>query len=231
MNEEFDELIEQRKYERFMDEFVDHMMGQDEEGENFESFYAYGPLTNNYWTFKPRILVCNLEPYDERKGKTVVDINLYKEWITVNTGMFTAKFVAGLIKALNQENTTDSMSFKDFSIQESLHYMKNVAYMNFRISSGERVPADKKGILREVNNFKGYLFDQINNLSPDIIIIGGVDGCRAFNILFDSNLSYNTTSIINDKVICSIKHFSRANYLDYNNKINDIVSCFQKNKK
>lgn len=230
MNEELDKSNEQRKYEKFMEEFEDYMM-EDADGENYESFYAYGPLSKNYWTFKPRILVCNLEPYDEREGKTVVDIDLFKEWIKVNTGRFTAKFITGLIKALNQENPNDSINFKDFSTQESLCYMKNTAYMNFRISSGERVPADKKGILGEVINFKDYLFDQINNLSPDIIIVGGADGCRAFNLIFDSNLHYNTTSIFNNKVICSIKHFSRAKYEDYNKKVKEIVYYFQETAK
>lgn len=220
-------INEQKAYETFMNQFEYYMM----EEENFESFYSYGPLSESYWTFKPRILVCNLEPYDERVGKIPVDINLYKEWIKVNTGRYAAKFITGLIKTLTQEIVDDSINFRDFSIQESLSYMKNVAYMNFRISSGVVVTADKKGILNEVMGFKGYLRDQINSLSPDIIIIGGAEGCNAFNLLFDSNLSYNTTAVINGKVICSIKHFSRANYVDYNNKVKDIVRCFQPNHK
>lgn len=225
---ELDELSEQEVYAKFTNEFVDYAMGEEE---SVDPFYAYGPLSDSYWTFKPRILVCNLEPYDERVGKVTVDINLYEEWIKAPTGKFTAKFIVGLIKTLNQEILNETICFKDFSIQESLCSMKNVAYMNFRVSSGKIARADKKAILDDVQRFKGYIFDQINNLSPDIIIIGGVEGCNAFNLLFDSSLSYNTTAVINGKVICSVKHFSRANYVDYNNKVKDIVSCFQTNLK
>lgn len=214
---------EQKGYEEFMDQFEDYMLSED--GENFESFYAYGPLSNKYWTFKPRILVCNLEPYDEREGKTLVDINLYKEWIKAPTGKYTAKFITGLINTLNQEVVNESINFNNFSDKELLSNMENVAYMNFRISSGNRVAADKKGILKEVQGFKGYLFDQINKLSSDIIIVGGVEGCKAFNLLFGAKLEYNTTSIFNGKVICSIKHFSRANYKIYNEKIIEILNC------
>ncbi len=216
---------EQKEYEDFMERYADDMMTDQE----FDSFYVYGPLSASYWKSKQRILVCNLEPYDEREGKIIVDINLFKKWMTVNTGKFTAKFITGLLKAFHDQGILkDTIRFKDFSIQELLFYMKDIAYMNFRMSSGNNVKADKNGIFCEVNTHKDYLKDQINNLSPDIIIIGGVDGCKAFNILFDSNIKYNTTSVFNDKVICSIKHFSRANYLSYNNKISEIINCFSK---
>lgn len=214
---------EQSKYEKFMCEFKNYMMDT-EDGENFESFYSYGPLTNKYWTFKPRILICNLEPYDEREGEVIVDIDLYKEWITVHTGNFAAKFITGLIKVISGEIEKEFVNFRQFRRVEAIKYMENVAYLNFRISSGKRVRADKKGTLEEVKTFKNYLIDQINNLSPDIIIVGGVDGCNAFNLLFATELKFGSTITHNKKIISSIKHFSRANYKNYNEKINEIIA-------
>lgn len=217
------ETNDQKIYEKFMEEYEDFMMVD----ECFETFYAYGPLSNNYWSYKPRILVCNLEPYDEREDKVVVDIGLFKEWMNVNTGKFTAKFISGLIKSLNENKLNEPIDFKKFFHQELLSYMENIAYLNFRISSGKNVTANNKRILEEVQAYKPYLTGQINLLSPDIIIIGGIQGCRAFNILFDSNFKFNTTSLFGEKIICSINHFSRANYKNYTEKIIEISNFFQ----
>jgi len=214
---------DQKNYEKFMAGYVDYMM----EEEDFDSFYAYGPLTNKYWTFKPRILVCNLEPYDEREGFVKVNIDLYKEWIKVNTGKNSARFITGLTKKLNKDNLNESIRFDNLSILELLNHMENVAYMNFRISSGRIVNADIKNILNEVQTFKGYLVSQIKLLSPNIIIIGGVEGCRAFNLLFEADLNFNTTIEFDSKVISSIKHPSRADYKYYNEKVIEILNCYQ----
>ena len=217
---------EQLNYEEFMVQYQDYYEEYMDKYEVFESFYAYGPLSDNYWKFEPKILVCNLEPYDEREGNVAVDVNLYKEWIKVNTGKYTAKFITGLIKTLKQENPDESIRFESFSNQELLSYIENIAYMNFRISSGLNVPADNDGILKDVRTHPDYLIAQINSLCPDILIIGGEIGCRAYNELFHTTLKFNTTTIVNDKVICSIKHFRSADYKYYNEKVIEIINCF-----
>jgi len=226
-----EKLDDQKNYEKFMVEYQDYYEEYMDKYEVYESFYSYGPLTNNYWTYKPRILVCNLEPYDEREGNIIVDMNLYKEWIKANTGKYTAKFITGLLKKINKENNNDLISFENFSNTELLSYMENVAYMNFRISSGINVSADIEGILKDVRTHPDYIIAQMNTLCPDIIIIGGEVGCRAYNELFHAALKFNTTTILNGKVICSIKHFRKADYKYYNEKVNEILVCLNAIKK
>src|SRR5665647_318213 len=111
---------EQMNYEKFMIQYQDYYEEYMDVNEQYESFYAYGPLTEKYWTYSPRILVCNLEPYDKREGVVKVDIDLYKEWIKVNTGKNTARFITGLTKVLIQENINGTISFNNSNIQELL---------------------------------------------------------------------------------------------------------------
>ena len=218
---------EQLNYEKFMVQFQDYYEEYMDENEVFTSFYAYSPLSDNYWKITPKILVYNLEPYDEREGTVIVDINLYKEWIKVPTGLYTAKFITGLIKKIKEDDLNELIKFETFCNHELLDYMKNIAYMNFRLSSNSVVLADKKGIMNDVNSHPDYLVDQIKSLCPDIIIIGGEIGCNAFNKLFNTTLEFDSTIIIDNKVICSIKNFSRADYKYYNEKVNNIITCLK----
>jgi len=212
---------EQLDYSKFLEQFEDDILDQD-----YDCFYAYGPLTSKYWETKPRILVCNEEPYDERKRKIVVDIDLYKEWMNVNTGLYTSKFITGLISMIEHNNNilNSDINFKNFSREYLLSMMGNVAYLNFRISSGIYSKENRKAIISEVSNYKEYLKNQINLLNPDIIVIGGRTGCDAFNIIFDSGVKYDNVEVFGDRIICSIKHPSRPSYKAYNSKIKDIVT-------
>jgi|GEM_PF-2200985 len=220
----------QENYEKFMEQYQDYYVDYMNKNEVFDSFYAYGPLSEKYWTFKHRILVCNLEPYDEREGVIKVDIDLYKEWIKAPTGIYTAKFITGLIKALNQENRDESISLNNVCNEELLSYMENIAYMNFRISSGKNRTADKIGILKDVRTHPDYLIAQINSLYPDMLIIGGEVGLKAYNELFNTNLKFDTTVILKGKVICSIQHPSKPRpekYEYYNEKVIEILNCLE----
>lgn len=217
---------EQNIYEEFLDEFQDEV----ENNEEFESFYAYGPLSDSYWTSKPRILVYNLEPYDDREGinrRVPVDIKLYKEWMGARTGKNTARFIAGLIANINKETTCESIRDSNLNDQKLLGYMSNVAYINFRLSSGKGSKADYRAIWDYVNNYRDYYIDQINKLSPDIIIIGGKVGCDIYNSLYNTKLNFNSTLLLNSQVICSIRHPSRINYKEYDQRIIEIENCYR----
>ena len=67
-------LTQQINYEEFMNQYKDYYEDYMKEYEEFESFYEYGPLSEKYWTYEPKILVCNLEPYDRREE--FVPVNL-----------------------------------------------------------------------------------------------------------------------------------------------------------
>lgn len=203
-------------YNDFLNSYIEDLQDEYE----YESFYIYGPLTEKYWEHNPRILICNLEPYDGREGETTVDINLFKEWIKSKTGKTTAILIAQLFQRLNKKNNTIS---KYFNNQELLSFMENVAYMNFRVTSGKRTNADIRGINDDVNNLRGYIIDQINKIVPQIIIIGGKEGCNIFNKLFNSDLNFKETKKINNWIVCSLTHPSRLSIKDRDQAINQIL--------
>lgn len=223
---------EQNIYEEFLTQFKEHVEESRElDNEEYEIFYAYGPLSDSYWTSKPRILVCNLEAYDEREGdnegRVPVDIKLYKEWMGARTGKNTARFIAGLITNINKETTCESIRDSNLNDQKLLGYMSNVAYINFRLSSGKGSKADYRAIWDYVNNYGDYYIDQIKKLSPDIIIIGGKVGCEIYNSLYKTKLNFNSTILLNGQVVCSIRHPSRINYKEYDQRIIEIGNCYQ----
>lgn len=217
---------EQISYEKFMDEYKVYYEDYMNEYEGFDSFYEYGPLSEKYWKFEPKILVCNLEPYDGREGFVPVNVDLFKEWIKARTGKFTAKFISGLIKTIRQGKSKDVIDFKAIIDKELLIDLENVAYMNFRISSGKNISADEAGILRDVRTHPDYLREQIKLLFPDIIIVGGKIGCIAYNELYHTTLKFDTTTIVDNRIICSMRHFRSANYKYYNEKICEIIKCY-----
>lgn len=219
-------LTQQINYEEFMNQYKDYYEDYMKEYEEFESFYEYGPLSEKYWTYEPKILVCNLEPYDRREEFVPVNLDLYKEWIKARTGKFTAKFISGLIKNIKPAKPSESINFKVFTDNEMLTDIGNIAYMNFRISSGSNIPADEAGILKDVRTHPDYIRKQIELLTPDIIIIGGKIGCIAYNELFHLSLKFDSTTVLDNRVICSMRHFRSANYKYYNEKVNEIIQLY-----
>ena len=219
--------VDQIEYKKFMDSYEDDVR-ESEYGR--DTFYAYGPLSEKYWQEKPRVLVCNLEPYDEKEGTVTVDINLFKEWIGANTCKFAAKFVHGLFLSLEDGEQIKPESFKHYKVEELFLSLEKIAYMNFRNSSGILIKADIKSILSEVEELKDYLRDQIRLLNPDIIIVGGEVGCIAINKLLGINLIYNSNTLYNKKIVYSIKHFSRADYSIYSDKIDKITAQYNNMK-
>ena len=116
---------EKARFEKFMEEYVDDMLGEQE----YETIYQYGPLTDKYWYTKPRILICNLEPYDEREGHVLLDMNLFREWIKAPTGRFATKFASVLLKVLTNESKLEHLNFSGINVLDSLVYMETVAYL------------------------------------------------------------------------------------------------------
>lgn len=214
---------EKANFETFIAGYVDDMLGAQE----YPTIYEYGPLTNKYWEAKPRILICNLEPYDEREGHVKLDMDLFRKWIDSRTGKYTAKFVAGLIQVLSKECTIADLDFSKISVKDSLAYIETIAYMNFRVDSGINAPADYPSIFKQVNAHKDYMRDFINCLNPNIIILGGRASCDLMNRILDTDLSYKAIKNVDGRIYCSVRHFSRANYKEYSGQIMEIKNSFQ----
>lgn len=212
-------LVEEKEiFKTFMEGYIDDMLGEQE----YETIYEYGPLTDKYWEAEPRILICNLEPYDEREGHVKLDMDLFREWIKVPTGKYTTKFVACLIKVLSKECKISELDFSKINLKDSLAYIETIAYMNFRVDSGIKVRADYSTIFRQVDAHKDYMRDFINCLNPKIIVLSGRASCDLLNRILDTNLNYKSIGNVEGRIFCSVRHFSRANYQEYSQQIIEI---------
>ena len=214
---------EKARFKKFIEGYVDDMLTDQE----YETIYQYGPLTDNYWHSQPRILICNLEPYDEREGHVVSDMDLFREWIKAPTGRFATKFASALLKVLLNESKVEDLNFSKINVLDSLEYMEKVAYLNFRVDSGIHSQADYKNIFNQVDAHKGYLRDYFINLNPDIIVLGGRASCNFINRILNINVDYNSVAVAGEKIFCSVRHFSRANYKEYTLRIKDVLDVYQ----
>lgn len=230
-----DNKVEIEAYEKFMYEFADAMTDQDDGELCLDVFYKYGPLTNQYWDFSPRILICNLEPYGEAEGVINFNIEIFvNDWMkkvtgyNANTPRNTAKFIYGLLNSIDS-GIKDNIDFRGISEIDLVKSLEKVAYLNFRVdeNTGQSKNAENGKIREQFNVTKDYIKDQICKLNPQIIIVSSELGCELFNSCFkDCNLYFQTVKKWDNKVICSINHFSRVKYENFNESIRKIVSVF-----
>ncbi len=220
-------------YKELMEQYADCMTDPDE-GQNIDPFYKYGPLTNQFWSSNPRILVCNLEPYGETEG--IIDFNIdifVNDWMkkvkgyNANTPRNTAKFIYGLLKSISGVKP-ENIDFRSIDEIDLIKSMEKVAYLNFRVdqNTGQSKNAENSKIREQfINVTNGYFKNQIELLNPEIIIISSALGCELFNYCFkDCNLYFQTVKEWDNKVICSTNHFSRVKYENFNESISKIVS-------
>lgn len=226
-----DNKSEKEAYNKFMNDYADDMTDPDEGELCLDVFYKYGPLTDQYWSFIPRILVCNIEPYDEREDKIDVNIELFKNhWMNqiygyrAQTPRNTARFITGLLKAIDNPKF-ENIDFRKFGENDLILSLEKIAYLNFRVDSGKHVAAFKNGNVAEQIKVTGeYIKKQIKLLNPKIIIVGGEKNCEIFNRLYmECKLTFREVKKWDNKIICSIDHFSRAKYKNFNEKIYEIV--------
>jgi hypothetical protein len=191
-----------------------------------ESYFLDGPLTEVYWTTRPRIAVLNLEGYGyEDCGETIVDINVMKNWmlatggkIKTKTSRYTSVFVYGLHNSLSKDAAVSLQELKEsyHNFDALLDAMSRIAYLNVRKTSNSISPQDVASIYREsTGDWLNLLKEQFKILDPEIIIIGGIHGCAAANRIFGPkmNLKYlGHASLQNGAEVIPVKHFSRASY-------------------
>lgn len=224
------------QYNRFMEEYEYYMTDPDDGELCLDQFYKYGPLTDQYWSFTTRILVCNIEPYDQREDLIEVNIDLFKNhWMNrisgykAQTPRNTAKFIAGLLMALKNPKV-ENIDFRKFDDNELIQSLEKIAYLNFRVNSGKNISAHKNDRVAEQIKVTGpYIIKQIKILNPQIIIIAGQNNCNIFNSLNpDCKLQFRETKKWDNKIVCSIEHFSRVDYKNLNKKIAEIILLFLK---
>lgn len=192
---------------------------------DFQNYFTDGPVTEQYWNEPTRIAVVNLEAYGyEDCGHTPVDISVLKHWMTstggayrTKTTRYTSVFINALFRRLAEEKQISAEDIRDsyYRIEDLIAAMERIAYVNIRKLSNPYVAQDIPMIRHELAVHGWYLKEQLDILSPHVIIFGGIEGCNAGNMLFDLNgrLQYEGLYRLNkDCLLVSIRHLSRVRY-------------------
>ena len=195
--------------------------------DGIKNYFLDGPLTQDYWTAKPRIAVLNLEAYGYLDlGIVQLNFDLIKgEWIDPTNGerpsktaIFTSSFVAVLQDTLKTEGAVSRETLKTCfgEADRRLNAMKKIAYLNIRKTSNGTSSQNVAEIRKACAGYGLELLQkQFRLLDPEIIIVSGKEACRAANDIFTfkETLQFLGNAITKDgAVVISTKHFSRPNY-------------------
>jgi hypothetical protein len=203
--------------------------------QHIDHYFLDGPLTDTYWSAKPRIAILNLEAYGyEKSWETPIGIDLMKRWMNATditkTTRYTSIFVAALQQATtaNSVVTAEALKTSFAKIESLVASMSMIAYVNVRKTSNSVSPQDARAILEaSTGEWLRLLQLQFRLLRPEIIIVGGRLGCIAANRIFvlPQPLQFKGFATgANGEEIVSVKHFSRVNYSNMASVINQIVS-------
>jgi hypothetical protein len=202
-----------------------------------ENYFLDGPVTDAYWSARPRIAVLHLEAYEYEKCHEVgLNLDLIRGWmqatggkIRTKTTRYTSVFVAGLQRSF-ASNTPVSpadlkKSYHDFD--DLLSAMSKISYLNIRKTSNTVSKLDTQSINKfSTGEWLKLLQEQFRILDPEIIIVGGHDGCSAANRVFVLNggLKYGGFQTLpNGAEVLSVKHFSRVSYTSMASVIEGII--------
>jgi len=193
----------------------------------WENYLVYGPLTNQYWSEKYRILFCNLEPHHLGKqfGKPEVDYKYIEEnWLGNSTIENSKLFVDALFKALESGRALSSIQIEKLcaDTKYNLSPLRRISYMNWRVTTSNETNQSTNAILNQTRKLKDLIREQIEFLDPKVVIVGGKLSPLIVNELYSSNLEFGKHKFINGKLFFSIPHPSRKGFVSYAERIGRI---------
>ncbi len=207
--------------------------------EGINNIMVYKPFSERYWEERFKICVINIENYGyQNSGVTAVDKKVYEMWLSKKnkTCKNTAVFTHGLLKTLdisiNRETTiVKKKHLRQFFQNNSLliDSMIRVVYTNFRKEPNNKAKENTKAILKEVKKFSDFHRRYLDALKPNIILISGKTGVKAYNLIAsdEKKLKYNGYVKIENCFIFSVAHFSRISYsymIDKFQEISNLIS-------
>ncbi len=189
-----------------------------------DNFGLYGPLSSEYWNRKVKILICNLETYNQT-GCFVIDYSKFKEWYKAPTCFFSAKINYILQKRLEGEIVNrQNLNSYIYDASNIDAYLKYLAYLNFRVDTNHEVKQNTSQIITSIREHKEEIKTQIMNMNPTIILVGGKIAKDCYNIIFDSDLRFLSNIKTDAITVFSVPHFSRISYDYWLQKINEIAN-------
>jgi hypothetical protein len=200
--------MSEKSYKQFMETFS-NVLSNDF---NLPDHNKYGPLTSEYWEQKNKIAIYNLEPYDPVDGIREINFDVFKVWFGSPTIRFAAVIANAIFSNINNNYYLQENEIRyNFDDEELLESAKKIAYLNFSVTDNEKgVAADYNRIYQEIKKTNPYLKQQIELLNPDVIIVGGNEGCKMLNIILQPNepLNYRSMVEFDGKLLVSMNHLS-----------------------
>jgi hypothetical protein len=190
------------------------------------------PFSGDYWTEKYKIILCNLESYDQSKSEKLLDLKCFEGWLENNNPTIkrSAIFICCLYSKLSGNDIDQSKlnAIKDDK-RLLLDTMKKITYMNLLKDANPKRQFDKKyfwDFFNDVQN-RNNTIDLINALDPDIFIISSDDGGalmeQLFNKKFENHIFVHGKtifayiphpSVISDNTILERVHIINEKLLD-----------------
>jgi hypothetical protein len=171
------------------------------------------PFSDGYWSEKYKIVLCNLETYDQEINENILNLDCFRKWL--NSKSLTIKRSAVFLYCLSSKLKGVNID-KDFILkcknnnQLLLDGIKNTTYMNLLKDANPNSKFDVKyfyDFFKEENNIN-YTKDLINALEPDIFIVTseGINLIeKLYNIKFNNHIyKYNNILFV------SLGHPSRC---------------------
>jgi hypothetical protein len=161
-----------------------------EEDKSLYGILMNEPFSNDYWTEKYKIVLCNLESYDQSKTEKLLDLKCFKEWLENNNRTIrrSAIFICCLYSELSGNDIDQS---KLDAIKKNtdllLDTINKITYMNLLKDAKPNRQFDRKyfwDFFEDVQN-RNNTIDLINALGPDVFIISSDDGGALMEQLFN----------------------------------------------
>ncbi len=225
---------------------INDIWTEEMENDGYHQFMIYEPFSEDYWKQDVKIVLCNLETYDE-SVTGILDIDIFKKWL--KSGSRTIKnssiFIVALQKYLSNKSLTEE-DLKDLYHDDEmlLEFINNIVYMNLRKDANSTSKEDTQAIhefldpnfthknnSHNIRNFK-ELFEA---LEADIFIISGETGADIIHKIYkdEIDLVYDNFAYLNNTLIVSCAHpaSQKFNYNYMNEKAKEIASKYLEHKK
>lgn len=204
-----------------------------------ENAYYYEPLFEYYWQLGEKIGLCNLESYDKSMtGIHKVTANLILDyWYNSQTIQKSLKmFQAITWKLENERDITEDIikSFDNTDWEKAIEDMGSGLYFNLRLTTGNQVQEDKKGIEDFYKDpfYAEYFREFVNAAELDMLIITGETGVKTINKIYpELNLVWGDemeAKVYDNVLFCPAPHPSRESYKKMADDLNYFFDLFFK---
>ncbi len=203
-----------------------------------ENAYYYEPLFEYYWQLGEKIGLCNLESYDKSMtGIHKVTANLILDyWYNSQTIQKSLKMFQAITWKLENESdyiTEDIIkSFDNTAWEKAIEDMGLGLYFNLRLTTGNQVQEDKKGIEDFYKDpfYAEYFREFVNAAELDMLIITGETGVKTINKIYpELNLVWGDemeAKVYDNVLFCPAPHPSRESYKKMADDLNYFFDLF-----